>query len=153
MYELFTLSRRNDEIAGELADAAAAGRASTSPSLAAKQDEGVVRLGDDAEAVAGVLLALADGARAALPHRARASIRVRRSRPRSPRARADRRRALSAPAPRRSNVAAASFGERHSARRRRSSSSPSSSIAMRSCSSVSRSRSVTVLSSSVWWST
>ena len=61
MYELFTLSRRNDEIAGELAALCRQTRMTLAASLAAKQDEGVVRLGDDAEAVAGVLLALADG--------------------------------------------------------------------------------------------
>jgi len=61
MYELFTLSRRNDEIAGELAALCRQTRETLAASLAAKQDEGVVRLGDDAEAVAGVLLALADG--------------------------------------------------------------------------------------------
>jgi AcrR family transcriptional regulator len=61
MYELFTLSRRNDEIAGELAELCRQTRETLAASLAAKQGEGVVRLGDDAEAVAGVLLALADG--------------------------------------------------------------------------------------------
>jgi AcrR family transcriptional regulator len=61
MYELFTLSRRNGEIAGELAALCRQTRETLAVSLAAKQDEGVVRLGDDAEAVAGVLLALADG--------------------------------------------------------------------------------------------
>jgi AcrR family transcriptional regulator len=61
MHELFTLSRRNDEIAGELATLARAARADIAASLKAKQAEGVVRLGDEPEAVAGVLLALADG--------------------------------------------------------------------------------------------
>jgi AcrR family transcriptional regulator len=61
MYELFTLSRRNEEIAGELAALCRQTRETLAASLAAKQDEGVVRLGDDAEAVSGVLLALADG--------------------------------------------------------------------------------------------
>lgn len=61
MHELFTLSRRNDEIAGELATLARAARSDIAASLSAKQDEGVVRLGDEPEAVAGVLLALADG--------------------------------------------------------------------------------------------
>ncbi len=61
MYELFTLSRRNEEIAGELAALCRQTRQTLAVSLAAKQDEGVVRLGDDAEAVSGVLLALADG--------------------------------------------------------------------------------------------
>ena len=61
MHELFTLSRRNEEIAGELATLARAARGDLASSLKAKQDEGVVRLGDDPDAVAGVLLALADG--------------------------------------------------------------------------------------------
>ncbi|HEU4702565.1 MAG TPA: TetR/AcrR family transcriptional regulator [Conexibacter sp.] len=61
MYELFTLSRRNEEIAGELAALCRQTRETLAASLAAKQAEGVVRLGDDAEAVSGVLLALADG--------------------------------------------------------------------------------------------
>ncbi|HET6449527.1 MAG TPA: TetR/AcrR family transcriptional regulator [Conexibacter sp.] len=61
MHELFTLSRRNEEIAGELAMLARAARGDLAASLKAKQDEGVVRLGDDPDAVAGVLLALADG--------------------------------------------------------------------------------------------
>jgi AcrR family transcriptional regulator len=60
-YELFTLSRRNEEIAGELTALCRQTRETLAASLAAKQEEGVVRLGDDAEAVAGVLLALADG--------------------------------------------------------------------------------------------
>ena len=49
--------------------------------------------------------------------------------------------------------AQSSFGERHGASKRRTSSSGSSSIATRSCSSESRSRTVTVRSSSDWWST
>jgi AcrR family transcriptional regulator len=61
MFELFTLSRRNDDIAGELAALCRQSRETLAASLAAKQHEGVVRLGDDADAVAGVLLALADG--------------------------------------------------------------------------------------------
>ncbi|MBS1868176.1 MAG: TetR family transcriptional regulator [Actinobacteria bacterium] len=61
MHELFTLSRRNDEIAGELAALGRAARSDLATSLKSKQDEGVVRLGDDPDAVAGVLLALADG--------------------------------------------------------------------------------------------
>lgn len=61
MYELFTLSRRNEEIAGELATLCRVARSDLAASLQAKQDEGVVQLGDTADAVAGVLLALADG--------------------------------------------------------------------------------------------
>ena len=61
MHELFTLSRRNEEIAGELATLARVARTDIAASLEAKQTEGVVRLGDEPDAVAGVLLALADG--------------------------------------------------------------------------------------------
>lgn len=61
MYELFTLSRRNDEIAGELAALCRQTREDVAASLKAKQDEGVVALGAEPEAVAGVLFALADG--------------------------------------------------------------------------------------------
>jgi len=61
MHELFTLSRRNEEIAGELATLARVARTDIAASLQAKQGEGVIRLGDDPDAVAGVLLALADG--------------------------------------------------------------------------------------------
>ncbi len=61
MHELFTLSRRNEEIAGELATLSRVARTDIAASLKAKQDEGIVRLGDEPDAVAGVLLALADG--------------------------------------------------------------------------------------------
>jgi AcrR family transcriptional regulator len=61
MHELFTLSRRNEEIAGELATLSRVARTDIAASLKAKQDEGVVRLGDEPDAVAGVLLSLADG--------------------------------------------------------------------------------------------
>lgn len=61
MHELFTLSRRNEEIADELAALSRAARGDLAASLKAKQDEGVLRLGDEPDAVAGVLLALADG--------------------------------------------------------------------------------------------
>lgn len=61
MYELFTLSRRNEEIADELALVCRQTREDVAASLRAKQDEGVVQLGAEPEAVAGVLFALADG--------------------------------------------------------------------------------------------
>lgn len=61
MYELFTLSRRNDEIAEALVALCQQTRADLAALLKAKQDEGVVRLGAEPEAVAGVLFALADG--------------------------------------------------------------------------------------------
>jgi AcrR family transcriptional regulator len=61
VYELFTLSRRNEEIADELAAVCRQTRAELAASLKAKQDERILHLGDEPEAVAGVLLALADG--------------------------------------------------------------------------------------------
>jgi AcrR family transcriptional regulator len=61
MYELFTLSRRNDVIAEELAALCRQARADFAASLQAKQAQGVLRLGAEAEEVAAVLLALADG--------------------------------------------------------------------------------------------
>ncbi|HYV15069.1 MAG TPA: TetR/AcrR family transcriptional regulator [Conexibacter sp.] len=61
LYELFTLSRRNEEIASELATLCRVVRSDLATSLKAKHDEGVVRLGGDPDAVAGVLLALGDG--------------------------------------------------------------------------------------------
>src|SRR5690349_23394798 len=50
MHELFTLSRRNTEIAGELATLARVARTDIAASLEAKQAEGVVRLGDEPDA-------------------------------------------------------------------------------------------------------
>lgn len=61
MFELFTLSRRNDEIAGALAELCRQMRGHLAASLNEKRDEGVLRLGAEPDAVAGVLLALADG--------------------------------------------------------------------------------------------
>jgi AcrR family transcriptional regulator len=61
LHELFTLSRRNEEIAEELAALGRQTRADLAASLKAKHDEGVLTLGGEPDAVAGVLLALADG--------------------------------------------------------------------------------------------
>ncbi|MCW2951083.1 MAG: transcriptional regulator, TetR family [Conexibacter sp.] len=61
LYELFTLSRRNEEIAVELAELCRQMREQVATSLQAKRDEGVLRLGAEPEAVGGVLFALADG--------------------------------------------------------------------------------------------
>jgi AcrR family transcriptional regulator len=61
MFELFTLSRRNDEIAGAMAELCRLMRAHLAASLEEKRDAGVLRLGAEPDAVAGVLLALADG--------------------------------------------------------------------------------------------
>jgi AcrR family transcriptional regulator len=60
-FELFTSGRRNPEIAAEFAALQRATRTRVSELLAAKQREGVVRLTDAPEAVAAVLLSLADG--------------------------------------------------------------------------------------------
>ena len=60
-FELFTSGRRNPEIAAEFAALQRATRSHVAELLAAKEREGVVRLADDAEAVAAVLLSLADG--------------------------------------------------------------------------------------------
>ena len=60
-FELFTLSRRNDEIAVEFAELTRRLRDQLAAALAQKQDEGVLRLATSPEAVADVLFALADG--------------------------------------------------------------------------------------------
>jgi AcrR family transcriptional regulator len=65
-FELFTSGRRNPEIAAEFAALQRATRAQVAELLAAKQREGVVRLADEPEAVAAVLLSLADGLALAL---------------------------------------------------------------------------------------
>jgi AcrR family transcriptional regulator len=61
MFELFTSGRRNPEIAAEFAALHHATRTRLAELLAARQDDGVVRLADEPEAVAAVLLSLADG--------------------------------------------------------------------------------------------
>ena len=61
LFELFTLSRRNDEVAAELADLLRRTREHVAGLLAAKQRDGVLHLRADAEAVAEVLFSLADG--------------------------------------------------------------------------------------------
>ena len=60
-FELFTSGRRNPEIAAEFAALQRVTRTHVAELLAAKEREGVLRLADDAEAVAAVLLSLADG--------------------------------------------------------------------------------------------
>jgi AcrR family transcriptional regulator len=60
-FELFTSGRRNPEIAAEFAELQRATRTHVAELLAAKEREGVVRLGQPPEAVAAVLLSLADG--------------------------------------------------------------------------------------------
>jgi AcrR family transcriptional regulator len=61
MFELFTSGRRNPEIATEVAALQRATRTKVAELLAAKQADGVVHLAADPDAVAAVLLALADG--------------------------------------------------------------------------------------------
>jgi hypothetical protein len=60
-FELFTLSRRNDEVAAELRETLRRTREHVASLLAGKQAEGVLRLRAEPTAVADVLLALSDG--------------------------------------------------------------------------------------------
>jgi AcrR family transcriptional regulator len=61
VFELFTLSRRNEEIAAEFAETLRRTRAHVAGLLEAKQDEGAVTLRAAPLAVADVLFAMADG--------------------------------------------------------------------------------------------
>jgi AcrR family transcriptional regulator len=61
VFELFTLSRRNDEIAVEFAELLRRTREHVADLLARKQDEGALRLRAEPGAVADILFALADG--------------------------------------------------------------------------------------------
>jgi AcrR family transcriptional regulator len=61
MFELFTSGRRKPEIATEFAELQRATRTHLAQLLTAKQEERVIRLADEPEAVAAVLLSLADG--------------------------------------------------------------------------------------------
>ena len=61
MFELFTSGRRNPEIAAEFAELQRATRTRLAELLAARQEQGAVRLSEEPEAVAAVLLSLADG--------------------------------------------------------------------------------------------
>ncbi len=61
LFELFTSARRTPEIGAELADLHRRMRLHLAERLEAKQAEGVVALGAEAEAVATVLFSLADG--------------------------------------------------------------------------------------------
>jgi hypothetical protein len=60
-FELFTLSRRNDEVAAELREMLRRTREHVASLLAAKQADGVLRLRAEPGAVADVLFALSDG--------------------------------------------------------------------------------------------
>jgi AcrR family transcriptional regulator len=61
VFELFTISRRNDEIATEFAELMRRTREHVAALLAAKQAEGVLALAAEPEAVAEVLFSLGDG--------------------------------------------------------------------------------------------
>jgi AcrR family transcriptional regulator len=61
VFELFTLSRRNEEIAAEFAELLRRLREHVAALLARKQDEGALHLRAQPEAVADVLFSLADG--------------------------------------------------------------------------------------------
>lgn len=61
IFELFTISRRNEEIAVEFAELMRRTRDQVAGVLRAKEAEGVLSLGADAEAIADVLFGLADG--------------------------------------------------------------------------------------------
>jgi AcrR family transcriptional regulator len=61
VFELFSLARRNEEIAAEMVELLRRTREHVAELLAAKHAEGVLHLGAGAEAVADVLFSLADG--------------------------------------------------------------------------------------------
>jgi AcrR family transcriptional regulator len=61
MFELFTLARRNEEIAVEYAELMRRTRTQVADMLAHAQREGIVRLHAEPDAVAEILFALADG--------------------------------------------------------------------------------------------
>ena len=61
IFELFTLGRRNEEIAAEFAELTRRTRDQLAALLEAKQAEGVLRLAVEPAALADVLFALADG--------------------------------------------------------------------------------------------
>jgi hypothetical protein len=61
VFELFSLSRRNADIAVEYAELMRGTRKQVAEMLAAGQREGILRLHADPEAVAEILFSLADG--------------------------------------------------------------------------------------------
>ena len=61
VFELFVLSRRNEDIAGEFAELMRRTRDHVAVLLAAKQEEGVLQLKAEPDVVADVLFGLADG--------------------------------------------------------------------------------------------
>jgi AcrR family transcriptional regulator len=60
-FEVFTLSRRNEDIAAEFAELVRRTREQVAAVLAAKRDEGVLQLRAEPEAIAEVLFGLGDG--------------------------------------------------------------------------------------------
>jgi AcrR family transcriptional regulator len=60
-FELFTSARRNPDVAAEMAELQRRTRAHVAELLARKQQEGVLHLHDEPEAIATVLFSLADG--------------------------------------------------------------------------------------------
>ncbi len=61
VFELFTVARRNEEIAEEFTETMRQTRTHVAELLAAKQAEGVLHLHGEAEAIADILFSLADG--------------------------------------------------------------------------------------------
>jgi AcrR family transcriptional regulator len=61
VFEVFTLSRRNEEIAAEFVDLLRRTRTRVAFLLARKQEEGALRLRAEPEAIADVLFSMADG--------------------------------------------------------------------------------------------
>ena len=61
IFEIFTLARRNDEIAAEMAELVRRTRAGLAELLETKQREGVLDLAEEPDAIAAVLFALGDG--------------------------------------------------------------------------------------------
>ncbi len=61
IFELFTLGRRNEEIAAEFAELMRRTRDQLADLLSAKRDEGVLHLAAEPAAIADVLFAIADG--------------------------------------------------------------------------------------------
>jgi AcrR family transcriptional regulator len=61
VFELFTISRRNDEVAAEFAELMRRTREHVAALLAAKQADGVLTLAAEPEAIADVLFSLGDG--------------------------------------------------------------------------------------------
>ena len=61
VFELFTISRRNEDVAAEFAELMRRTRENLANLLQAKQDDGVLQLAAPADAVADVLFSLGDG--------------------------------------------------------------------------------------------